>query len=74
VGAQGVLSVKRVFELANKAHFLYFTRNQAEQSVAESSAFELRDGRPEFRPYIQESRLISSSKEQKRKNGRGERI
>jgi len=31
VGAQGVLSVKRVFELANKAHFLYFTRNQAER-------------------------------------------
>ena len=31
VTAENVLTVKRVFELANKAHFLYFTRNQAER-------------------------------------------
>ena len=31
VTAESVLTVKRVFELANKAHFLYFTRNQAER-------------------------------------------
>ena len=31
VTAESVLTVKRLFELANKAHFLYFTRNQAER-------------------------------------------
>jgi hypothetical protein len=31
VTADNVLTVKRVFELANKAHFLYLTRNQAER-------------------------------------------
>jgi site-specific DNA recombinase len=31
VGAENVLTVKKIFELANRAHFLYFTRNQAER-------------------------------------------
>jgi site-specific DNA recombinase len=31
VPAKNALTVKRIFELANKAHFLYFTRNQAER-------------------------------------------
>jgi site-specific DNA recombinase len=31
VPAENALTVKRIFELANKAHFLYFTRNQAER-------------------------------------------
>jgi site-specific DNA recombinase len=31
VGTQNVLTVKKIFELANRAHFLYFTRNQAER-------------------------------------------
>jgi site-specific DNA recombinase len=31
VAAQSVLTVKKIFELANRAHFLYFTRNQAER-------------------------------------------
>jgi len=29
--ADSVLTVARIFELANKAHFLYFTRNQSER-------------------------------------------
>jgi hypothetical protein len=28
---EGVLTVKRIFELANRAHFLYLTRNSAER-------------------------------------------
>jgi site-specific DNA recombinase len=31
VTAENVLTVKRIFELANKAHFLYLTRNSAER-------------------------------------------
>ena len=31
VTADNVLTVKKIFELANKAHFLYLTRNQAER-------------------------------------------
>jgi site-specific DNA recombinase len=31
VTAESVLTVKRIFELANRAHFLYFTRNQADR-------------------------------------------
>ena len=31
ITADGALTVKRIFELANKAHFLYLTRNQAER-------------------------------------------
>jgi hypothetical protein len=31
VPAENALTVKKIFELANKAHFLYFTRNQAER-------------------------------------------
>ena len=31
ITADGTLTVKRIFELANKAHFLYLTRNQAER-------------------------------------------
>lgn len=31
VTTESVLTVKRIFELANRAHFLYFTRNQADR-------------------------------------------
>jgi len=31
ITTDGALTVKRIFELANKAHFLYLTRNQAER-------------------------------------------
>jgi len=31
VTAENVLTVKRIFELANRAHFLHVTRNQAER-------------------------------------------
>jgi hypothetical protein len=31
VTAENVLTVKRIFELANRAHFLYVPRNQAER-------------------------------------------
>jgi hypothetical protein len=31
VTTESVLTVKRIFELANSAHFLYFTRNQADR-------------------------------------------
>jgi hypothetical protein len=32
VTAESVLTVKRIFELANRAHFLYLTRNHAERA------------------------------------------
>jgi hypothetical protein len=31
VTTESVLTVNRIFELANSAHFLYFTRNQADR-------------------------------------------
>ena len=31
IAADGMVTVKRIFELANKAHFLYFTRDHAER-------------------------------------------
>jgi len=31
VTTESALTVKRIFELANRAHFLYFTRNQADR-------------------------------------------
>jgi hypothetical protein len=40
-----VLTVQRIFELANKAHFLYVTRNSGGRGpIAEIGTFKLRDG------------------------------
>jgi hypothetical protein len=38
VTADSVLTVKRIFELANRAHFLYLTRNHGERAQLLKSA------------------------------------
>ena len=45
VTADSVFTVQSILELANRAHFLYLTRNHAEPgSIAETCPFELRYG------------------------------
>ena len=56
VPAENALTVKRIFELTNKAHFLYlYEEFDRSRSIAEISTFELRYGRRKFRAYIQKA-------------------
>jgi len=51
-----VLTVKRVFELANRAYFLYLTRNTAERGeLLKSLPFELLDRWGKLSPYLSEA-------------------
>ena len=74
VTADSVFTVQSILELANRAHFLYLTRNHAERgSIAETCPFELRYGwRNSLAIYRKPYDLISERV--KIKNGRGERI
>jgi len=51
---EDVLSAQRILELANKAYYLYLTRNHVEERpTAENGAFELRDRRCNRYAHIQ---------------------
>lgn len=71
---ENLLTVKKIFELANKAHFLYVTRNHAERGellkqVLLNSATDGVSLTPTYRKPFD----LNFQSRKKMKNGRGER-
>ena len=74
VTAENVLTVKRIFELANRAHFLYVPRNQAERGqLLKSVLLNCETGRRKSLARLQKAVRRDLRKGKKNKNGRGER-
>lgn len=64
VSGESSLTVKRIFELANRAFSVFYPQCRRTGSIAEIGAFELRDGRSTGHPHIQKAvrPVISASK------------
>jgi hypothetical protein len=55
VSGENIMTVERVFELANKAHYLYLMRNSAERGQLLKSVLELQNGRRKSMARLQEA-------------------